>query len=152
MQTLGLRVSPKEVTFCIFNHTSDEIINIEELRIPNALDTPERLKYLRASLLDILREYNIEKAGIKLTESNARSMSIDRIQIEGVIQETFASSSLQAYYQGPLATVASKHSINKTQLKKHIKNEDDFVRIDDWCDFSEKEREAILVAIGAQNV
>lgn len=152
MHTLGLRVSPKEVTFCVFDFSENEIRNLEEIRVPNALETPEKLKYIRATLLDVLREYDIQKAGIKLTEPNAQSISIERVQIEGVIQETFASSMLLAYYQGPLATIASKVGMNKTALKQLIKDATQYDQVDDWSDYSEKEREAILVAMGAENV
>lgn len=152
MHTLGLRVSPKEITFCVFNLSENEIENLEEIRVPNALETPEKLKYIRATLLDILREYDIQKAGIKLTEPNAQRISIERVQIEGVIQETFASSMLQAYYQGPLATIASKLGINKTVLKKIINEAAECDFVEDWNDYKEKEREAILVAMGAKNV
>lgn len=152
MHTLGLRVSPKEVTFCVFDCTNINIKNLEKISVPNALETPEKLKYIRATLLDILREYDIQKAGIKLTEPNAQKISIERVQIEGVIQETFASSMLQAYYQGPLATIASKLGMNKTELKGLIQNATKHDQIDDWNGYKDKEREAILVAMGAENV
>ncbi|MGL5402690.1 MAG: hypothetical protein ACRC9I_02640 [Acinetobacter sp.] len=152
MNTLGLRVSPKEITFCVFDLSNNNIVNLEEICVPNALEIPEKLKYIRATLLDVLREYDIQKAGIKLTEPNAQKISIERVQIEGVIQETFASSMLKAYYQGPLATISSKLDMNKTALKELINEsvECDFVL--DWNDYKEKEREAIVVAIGARNV
>ncbi|MGI2171090.1 hypothetical protein ACROAE_13035 [Shewanella sp. MF05960] len=152
MRTLGLRVSPTEVTFCIFDSDENRIINVEEVCIPNALETPEKLKYVRATLLDILREFKVEKAGIRLSEPTARQVSIERVQIEGVIQETFASSTLKAHYQGAITTIASKLQITKTKVKSLIKNEEEYAEVNDWGAFSDKEREAILVAKGALNV
>lgn len=152
MHTLGLRVSPKEITFCVFDISNNNIVNLEEICVPNALEIPEKLKYVRATLLDVLREYDIQKAGIKLTEPNAQKISIERVQIEGVIQETFASSMLKAYYQGPLATISSKLDMNKTALKELINESAECDFVSDWNDYKEKEREAIVVAIGARNV
>lgn len=152
MNVLGLRASPKEVTFCVFNTEFNEVINVEEIKIPNALETPEKLKYVRATILDVLREFKIVAAGIRLTEFNAKSPSFERIQIEGVLQESFASSTLRFYYQGALGTIASKLGSNKTSLSDLIKTADEYDTVPDWSEFTEKEREAILTAIGAGNV
>lgn len=152
MNTLGLRASPTEVTFCVYSSENAEILNVEEIKIPNALEMPEKLKYLRSTVLDVLREYQIDKAGIRLTEHSARSPSVDRIQIEGVLQEAFASSMLKSYYQGALVTIASKLETDKTTLSHLIKKDAEYDAIDNWSDFSEKKREAILAALGACNV
>jgi hypothetical protein len=152
MNTLGLRASPTEVTFCVYDTVKNVILNVEEIRIPNALNMPEKLKYLRATILDVLREYQIIKAGIRLTEHSAMSSSPERIQIEGVLQEAFASSTLKNYFQGALVTIASKLSTDKTTLFNLIKTSSEYDAIDNWCDFNVKEREAILVALGAINV
>ncbi|EGQ7782461.1 hypothetical protein C4G41_RS11780 [Vibrio parahaemolyticus] len=152
MKTLGLRVSPTEVTFSIYDTESQTVVNVEEIRVPNSLNTPEKLKYIRATLLDVLREYEVQKAGIRLTEPTARSISIDRVQIEGVIQETFASSMLLAYYQGAIATIAAKVNVPKASMKDLIAGRKIFHEFEDWGDLNDKQREAVLVAVGAENV
>lgn len=152
MNTLGLRASPTEVTFCVYSSEDSKILNVEEIKIPNALGMPEKLKYLRSTALDVLREYQIDNAGIRLTEHSARSPSFDRIQIEGVLQEAFASSMLKNYYYGALVTIASKLNTDRTTLSNLIKQDEEYDAIDNWSVYSEKEREAILVAIGACNV
>ena len=103
LKTIGIRVSPSEVTFSIYDTEENSIINIEKIAIPNALSTPERLKYVRCNILDTLREYDVEKAGVRLSEPSARTISIERVQIEGVIQEAFASSALDNYYYGAIS-------------------------------------------------
>jgi len=153
MNTLGLRASPTEVTFCIYDTDSNEIINVEAIKIPNALEMPEKLKYIRATILDVLREYNVRTAGIRLTEDIARKPSVERIQIEGVLQEAFASSTLINYFQGALGTLASKLGENKTLLSTLIKTKTAvYDRVDGWEQYDDKEREAIIAAIGAKNV
>jgi hypothetical protein len=98
MITIGIRASPTAVTFAIYDSNEKKVVNIEEIKVPAALATPDALKYIRSNLLDVLREFKVEKAGIRASEPNARNLSIDRIYIEGVIQEAFASSNLLAYY------------------------------------------------------
>ncbi|WED21560.1 hypothetical protein L3Q72_13150 [Vibrio sp. JC009] len=150
MNTLGLRASPTEVTFCVYNAEEKQLINVEEIKIPNALEIPEKLKYVRATILDVLHEYSIDFAGIRLTETIAKSSCKMRIQIEGVLQEAFASSNLTKYYQGGLATIAAKVNEDKTQLKRLINTKAiDFEQVADWQSFNEKEREAIVTALGA---
>tara|TARA_R110001583_G_scaffold195405_1_gene372893 strand:+ start:20471 stop:20929 length:459 start_codon:yes stop_codon:yes gene_type:complete len=151
LKTIGLRVSPSEVTFSIFDTVENSIINIEEIAIPNALTVPERLKYIRCNILDVLREYGIQKAGIRLSEPTAKQVNIDRVQIESVIQEAFASSSLDDYYYGAISTIAAKNDIERQNIKLLIKGDMDHETIENWQELSEKEREAVLTAIGAMN-
>lgn len=152
MKTLGLRASPTEVTFCIYDTDTSTVLNVEEIKVPNALSTPEKLKYIRSTLLDVLREYDVQKAGIRLIEPQAQTSSIERIQIEGVIQETFASSMLLSYYQGAIVTIASKLKIPVRSMKPLIQGKEIFNDIDGWKTLTDKRRESILTAVGAKDV
>ncbi|WP_042146302.1 MULTISPECIES: hypothetical protein [unclassified Pseudoalteromonas] len=151
MNTIGIRVSPTEITFSIFDTVENSIINIEEIAIPNALTVPERLKYIRCNILDVLREYEVKKAGIRLSEPSARSISIERVQIEGVIQEAFSSSVLDEYYYGAISTIAAKNNIDRNRIKPLVKGNENYDAVENWQELSEKEREAVLTAIGAMN-
>lgn len=79
MRTIGIRATPNSITFAIFDTETDEILNVEEIKIPAAFATPAALKYLRSNLLDVLREYGAQHAGIRVTESNAQQINIQRI-------------------------------------------------------------------------
>lgn len=151
MRTIGIRATPKEVVFAIYDSDDEAIINIETIKIPKAMDVPSSLKYIRNNLLDVLREYEVEKAGIRITESTAQKLSIDRIQIEGVIQEAFASSNLSKYYVGQISSIAAKLAMPRDSFKKYIKGELEY-EIEGWKKLSENSREAALCAIGAVNV
>jgi hypothetical protein len=94
MITIGIRAAPKVVTFAIYDTDEEAILNVEEIKIPAAFDTPSALKYVRSNLLDVLREYQVERAGVRITEALA-TPNVERIQIEGVIQEAFASTRRQ---------------------------------------------------------
>lgn len=150
MKTIGIRAAPKVVTFAIYDVEQDSIVNVEEIRIPAAFSTPDALKYLRSNLLDILREYEVECAGVRITEPNAQSMSIERIQIEGVIQEAFASSELRSYYVGQISSISKRLGFDRTRFKPIVGGEND-LGVENWDDMSKEGREAILCAIGAKD-
>jgi hypothetical protein len=150
MRTIGIRATPNEVIFAIFDSDANEIINVENIVIPAAMGTPGSLKYLRNNLLDILREYEVSSAGIRITESTARTVSIERVQIEGVIQEAFASSNLLKYYVGQIACISAKLSMDRSDFKKYVAGELNY-DVAGWKKHSANEREAILCAIGAVN-
>ncbi|MFC1023966.1 hypothetical protein ACFGZH_05405 [Pasteurella multocida] len=148
MNILGIRVSPKNIYFSIFNSNEQEFKNIEKIIVPQALIIPEQLKYIRNTILDLLREYHIEKAGIKITEGNAQSISIERLYIEGVIQETFASSQIVSYKTLMLSGIASRLKTNSKELKKYIENKPNNTGIEmNISEFNKEEIEAMLVAV-----
>lgn len=151
MITMGLRAAPKLVTFAIFDSDRNEILNVEDIQIPAAFEWPVALKYLRSSILDVLREYGVGRAGVRTSEPVAKSLSVERIQIEGVIQEAFASSSLQGYFAGPIAVGAAMLRIDRTTFKPMAKEGRNDMEVDGWEDMSEVRREAVLYAMGAAN-
>ncbi len=151
MRTIGIRVRPGDVTFVIYDVDNRTILNIETIKIPKALTDAESLKYVRTNILDILREYEIEKAGIRIIESSSRQKNIMRIQIEGVIQETFASSCLTKYFCGQIATIAKLLNIERSDFKKYIDGELIYDSVENWIDLTDIQREACLAAIGADN-
>lgn len=150
MKTIGIRAAPKAVTFAIFDTTAKAVLNVEELKVPVAFATPDALKYIRSNLLDILREYDIERAGIRVTETLAQSASIDRIQIEGVIQEAFASSTLRSYYVGQISSISGRLGINRKRFRPLVDGDED-PGVENWKIMSKSAREAILCAMGAAN-
>lgn len=148
MNILGIRVSPKKIFFSVFNSIENQFKNVETIHIPQALIMPEQLKYVRNTILDLLREYHIQKAGIKITEGNAKSLSIERLYIEGVIQETFASSPVESYKTMMLSGMASCFNTKTKELKKYIEKEENKTGIEmDVSDFSKEEIEAMLIAV-----
>ena len=150
MQTIGIRCTPNEVIFAVYDSEERVIVNNERIKIPAAMEVPTALKFIRSNLLDVLREYDIQRAGIRITEPNARTINIPRVQIEGVIQEAFASSGVEKYYVGQISSISARLKIPRTDFKKYINGELDY-EVEGWEDLSENEREALLCAIGAAN-
>ena len=150
MITIGIRAAPKVITFAIYDTDAGSIINVEEIKIPAAFETPDALKYVRSNLLDVLREYQVERAGVRVTESVAKYPNIERIQIEGVIQEAFASSELQSYYVGQIASISKRIGIDRKKFKPLVDGDDD-PGVENWKKMGKVEREAILCAMGAKD-
>lgn len=152
MITIGIRAAPKIVTFAVYDSAAPRILNVEEIKIPAALTVPEQLKYVRSNLLDILREYKVERAGIRETEPSSQHLNIHRIQMEGVIQEAFASSELSGYYVGQISSISARLRIDRTAFKPFVDGDVDYPLVENWNKMTPAAREAVLCAVGAVNV
>lgn len=148
MRALGIRAAPTMVTFVVYDSTTAEILNVEGMRIPAAFAMPDALKYVRNNLLDILREYEIESAGIRITEPSAQTPNHARIQIEGVIQEAFASSTLARYYVGQISSISTRIGIVRSDFKRYVDGEIQW-NVEGWETMPGVAREAFLCALGA---
>lgn len=149
MKTIGIRVEPSALTFVIFDTEANSIINVEKIKIPKALAVPQSLKYVRINLLDVLREYEVEQAGIRVTESNSQTLNIPRIQIEGVILEAFSSSSLKKYVCGQISSLSKLLGFDRADFKRYVDGTLTYAEVENWDSFSKVEKEACFAAIGA---
>lgn len=151
MNIIGIRAKPDSVTFAVLDNQNNVLLNIEVLKIPKALNTPDALKYVRNNILDILNEYQVKRAGVRITESNAQRPDHRRIALEGVIQESFASSNLESYYCGQISNISARVGINRAEFKPLVDGTTEFPSIENWTTLTKEAREAVLTAIGAQN-
>lgn len=152
MNTMGIRAKPGEVTFAVLDAQDRRITSVETIKVPKAMPTPDALKYIRNNILDIIREFEISRAGLRVTESTAQKLSIARIEIEGVIQEAFASSSMTSYYCGQISTIAAKVGIARVDFKPYVDGTRMFAGVENWGDLGREGREAVFAALGAINV
>jgi Holliday junction resolvasome RuvABC endonuclease subunit len=149
---IGLRVySNSNIFYTIIEETETEFnyISISNLKIPLALNEPERLNYVRNTLLDIISEYKIDTALIRVKESvsNVTGLSIQRFYVEGVILETLAAANISKYKLGKIATITSLLSIETSKFKEYANNEITFELLPsdlDWSKLTLEERESIL--------
>jgi len=151
MRVIGIRAKPYVVTFAIYESESNEIINIESICVPKALQRPDALKYIRSNILDVLNEYDVKRAGLRITESNSQHLNIHRIEIEGVIQECFASSSLESYYCGQISSISARIGIARNKFKPLVDGNETYENVEKWGELTREEREAVLAALGAKN-
>ncbi len=153
-KSIGIRVTPAAIYFSVVTYENEvlEIILIDKINNPKALEVPEQLKFLRNTLCDIINEFNITNACIRITESNAQSFSISRIYIEAVIQELFASSTIIKYYVGQISNISAKLGIERAAFKPFAQGKESFMGIENWNNFSLEQRESLMSAISAINI
>lgn len=155
MIAAGIRCTPHIVYYTIIElkaDTSFSLVN-QKLMVPKSFDVPNKLKYIRKTLLDIFKEYNVVRAGIRITEHNAQSQDLFRIMLEAVIQELIASSSVEFYFTGVKGSIASKLGIgNDGAIGLNIDGSQEFNNITDWSSYSIEHRECILVGFASFNL
>lgn len=156
MNYLGLRVSSSKITVVILQKIDNQIdiLCCETIHLPKALSFPQLLHYIRNVILDFIREYSIEVAALKLTEGNSFATDSERLNIEGVIQEAFAGSTIQKIFLGRAKSISKRLAVSDSELKDLTKGkaQPSEFSIETWklCS-NEQLREACLVALGAIN-
>lgn len=153
-KSIGIRVTPSTLYFSIVSYENQEleIIVIDKINNPKALNIPEQLKFLRNTLCDIINEFNITNACIRITESKAQSINIPRIYIEGVIQELFASSTVVKYYVGQISSISANLGIDRADFKLFAEGKTVYNEIENWDSYSLEERESLMSSISALNI
>lgn len=151
--SIGIRVKPDCIIYSIIqeNNGDKEIILMDKVNVPVALEVPEQLKFIRSTFLDIIYENKVNRACIRITESMAQKPSIERINIEAVIQELIASSTVEKYFVGQISNISAKLGIARENFKKIIESKEcDF--IEEWSTFKKEEKESLLAALSAFNI
>jgi hypothetical protein len=153
MNSLGIRVTSSTITFSIYNTESKTVIS-EKQTLPD-LDLPKKLRQIREDFLTFVAKNNITNVGIKIAEKNALSINLERIAIEGVLQEAIASSEIKSYSIYTLQSIAKAFGIKGKDFKPLATEAEAFQKfIEDKVTDSNfrtnnEQREAILLAIAA---
>ena len=154
-RAIGIRVTPKVVFYAVVEtsaQTEIELLTVGSLPVPVALELPDRLSFVRTTLLDIIAEFEAVRAGIRLIEHTAQRIPIERVNLEGVIQELLSSSEVQGYFAGAIARIAGLlGEADRTRIKQYFEGED-FMGVEDWQKRATEEREAIVTAVAALRV
>jgi hypothetical protein len=155
MIAIGLRVkSNSHIFYTVIESPNPGVLNykvVSSLLIPKALEKPEQLSFTRNTLLDIFNEYNISRAGIRIAEYTAQAataISIDRCYLEGIIQESVASSSVEKYVAGQISTITAKLGMPRGDFKQYAEGNLIYPNLPthlNWQTLSLEERESILV-------
>lgn len=156
MRGIGIRVvSNHTIYYCIFEVNDDNqynMLDLGKIKIPGKLVKPEYLAVVRCNIIDILTSYKIEAACIRLAESTATVTGtfLDRVNIEGVIQESISSSPVKNLLAGQISELAASMKIKRPDFRKYVDANIEFEYIPDgyiWeKSFSKEERESILCA------
>lgn len=155
-KAIGFRVSPTEICYSIVVDEEEiEIISISSLKIPIAVDDPQKLSFIRNTISTILIQYKIEYAGIKLIEGSARGSLnnglIFRFNVEGVLKELLANSCIKNCLLGLSTNIASILGISKAKpaemLDSILENTD--LETDNGKKLTAEHKESVLVAVAA---
>jgi hypothetical protein len=162
LTAVGLRVySNKQVFYSIVQLTPDQTLvyrDIATIYVPLALDGPERLNFVRNTVLDVMLEYNVRHAAIRLqehTRQSLTSLAIDRFNLEGVLQESLASCSVEKFVAGQIATLSRYAGIERADFKKLATGEKKFEQYEwerPWSKLILEERESVLASYAALNL
>lgn len=150
LRSIGIRVSPTVIYFSVAENSSDEeltLLVVDKIVNPKALETPEQLKYIRNTLNDIIHEFQVTRACIRIPEATTRNPSIQRTYIEGVIQELFASSPIEKYLVGQISNISAYLNIPRTDFKPLAQGKQVFLEMEDWNELKAEERESILASV-----
>lgn len=152
--SIGIRANPNQISYCVLTGSPDqfEIKIIDKIVNPKSLDVPEQLKFIRSTLCDIINENNVSVACIRITESNAQQISVQRIYMEGVIQELIASSTIKKYFIGQISNISSKLGIDRADFKPFANGQKIFLNIHNWQGLSLEERESLMASASALNL
>jgi hypothetical protein len=162
MVGIGLRVySNSEIFYSVIAKKPDgtfEYQAMSSLVIPKSLEKPEQLNYTRNTLLDIFHEYNVARAGIRVAEYTAQvatDLNIERYYIEGIIQESVASSSIERYIVGQISVLTTVLNIPREDFKKYADGNTTFPDLPaavNWSTLGLEQRESIIVCHCALNL
>src|SRR5438093_9078056 len=144
MDAIGFRVSPKSVTYAIVRgpvEGSFTLVQVGEVCVPSALETPRQLQFVRTALLDIIEEHSVSRAGLRLTETTAVRVDPFRLNMEGVVQELLASSSVERFVAGRIVTIAALLGERDRKIvKKLVEGRKPTYLTANWDQLDEKER------------
>ena len=157
MVSIGFRASPSRVTYAIVRGTSADgfqLISTSAVNVPPALETPRQLQFVRTALLDVMDEYGTTRAGLRTVENVAKTKNPFRMNLEGVIQEVLASSTVEHFEAAALTRIAALLGYGRDvqAVKRLISGEASPELSANWSDLRAEEREAVLIAVAAASV
>lgn len=119
----------------------------QTLVVPDALEGPDLLRFMRTNLLDVLELYDADRAVVKTADHHqSRSPITIRVHLEGVIQEVVASSQVDKYATGATPKLTSLQDMSSDDFKEYKNGTKQFAGLPDWNDWSNAERESVLAA------
>lgn len=149
---LGIRASAKSIFYSVIEKKEDSIdlLTVSHLIVPQSLSIPDRLNFIRANFLSIIKEYDVSVAGIRISEitspkSNVNSF-IERLNIEGVIQELLSDCDVKKYFICRKQNIASILEEDVKVITEYIEGKECY-GIKLWDTYTKEQRESILTSI-----
>lgn len=151
MHAIGIRAAPTQVHYTILRDgpTEAAVVDVARVVVPAALDVPRQFRHIRTTFLDILNEYNVTRAGIRLAEASARNQDTFRIGLEAVLQEMLDSSPVERYHCLRLNSMAARVGVPLADMKPLIDGATKYPGVERWGEMKPVERESLLAAAAA---
>lgn len=148
LKSIGIRSTPKCVHYAIITSSaaSNTISEVDKIILPKALEFPEQLQTVRGLFADIIDEHCVSRACIRITETIAQSFSIERVAIEGVLQELVASSHITRYKPIQISHIAYLSGVPRGSINDFFDKKMRLDFLDIGSEYIREEREAILSA------
>ncbi|MBU7316157.1 hypothetical protein [Paenibacillus oleatilyticus] len=153
MRAMGIRVASNEIYYAILEGSASEpdLFFYSKLLIPKSYKEGQALSWVRDTLLNVLREYDIGAVFIRTIEPQARlknKIVSERARLEAIVSEASYSSGAKNQ-TGALATITSLIAAKSVKSAKSYLEFDSFREIEDWSELNEKHKEASLAGIAA---
>ena len=100
MVDIGIKVSPEEIYYTISKNLqyNKEILYSSNLVVPKALDIPDKLSFIRNTLISVINQYSVQRASLKIIEKDIKDENIiNLIKLEGIIQELLSTSGVEIW-------------------------------------------------------
>lgn len=153
LNSLGIRVASNIIYYTIVKGDveSPNLIVYDKLLIPKAFKEGQAFSWLRSSILNICKEYDIANGIIRTFEANARMSKtaiLERSRLEGVIAEALYSYGVKSKIC-MLATISSLLKIEGKKSAKEYLTSTEFRTIENWDDYIDYTKESTIAAIAA---
>ena len=148
-----MRFSPKCIFFCVAERVEDEvnILVIDKIIVPIALEIPDKLSFLRILLYTIINQYQIDHAIMRRIEDNSKTVDVTRTNIEGVIQELISNCRIQKYRTCKLVQLGQLLEQEIKEIKTCVEG-NNLYEIEEWDTYKKEERESVLCALAASEL
>lgn len=93
MPVIGFRCFPDGFSYVVLDGIQSEprIIAHARLTFPKDLKWGAKLSWLRKQIIEILNQHEITSAGMKSAEPVAKTKSLQRSEVEGIVKEALVS-------------------------------------------------------------
>lgn len=152
MRSIGISVALQNIYYVI---TENDIITKKfsifgcgNICVPKTLKISERLSFIRNTMITIIDNYKIYSVGIRTIEaSTVGSVFLERIYIEGVLQELISNCTVTRFFAGDKLKIANILKIEVQVLSDIFNGYSNYFSLEEWDKTPLEVRECICCAI-----
>jgi hypothetical protein len=118
MLVVGVRCTKDKLDWAVVDgadRASASVIERRQVTIP-ARHRGEQLAWVRKEVLELLERHAVEAAAVRVAEGGGQSVSLGRSEVEGVVQEAFASGGVSPARHVAVTIRAAYGARNNSEL------------------------------------